>query len=192
MCAHSKEIIDKFRDLCDRLMQIWQMRKYLFDDNPDRSALFAPRNGFFFVHIQAVLQESWLHQLAKLHDPAVQGGAKGHINLSIDYMIEYGHWKPEVKVALNDLKTKMEVLAKPIRDARNKILAHNDLAVLLAGQELGGFNPGEDETYFLNLREFAHLVTTTALGEEQPFTTYDCVKTDVHVFMRAFLKGKLD
>ena len=192
MCAHSKQIIDKFGVLCGRLMQIWQMRKYLFDDNSNRSALFEPRNGIFFVNIQEVLQESWLHQLAKLHDPAVQGGAKGHINLSIDYMIEYGHWKPEVKVALNDLKTKMEVLAKPIRDARNKILAHNDLAVLLAEQELGGFDPGEDETYFLNLREFAHLVRTTALGEEQPFTTYDSVKTDVYVFMRAFLKGKLD
>ena len=169
MCAHSKVIIEKFCELCDRLMQVWQMRKYLFDQNPARGTLFAPRNGLFFVHLQDVLQENWLHQLAKLHDPAVQGGAKGHINLSIDYMIEYGHWKPEVKTELSDLKTKMEVLAKPIKDARNKILSHNDLAVLLDEKELGGFDLGEDEAYFLNLREFASLVRKAALGDEEPF-----------------------
>ena len=88
---------------------------------------------------------------------------------SIDYMIEYGHWKPEVKTELSDLKTKMEVLAKPIKDARNKILSHNDLAVLLDEKELGGFDLGEDEAYFLNLREFASLVRKAALGDEEPF-----------------------
>ena len=187
MCAHSKEVIEKFCELCDDLRQDWQMRKYLFDENPDSHILLEPRYGLFFKNLNLILQANWLHKLAKLHDPAVQGGTKGHINLSLDYIIEYGHWEPAVKVALSDLKLKMEVLAKPIRDARNKILAHNDLAVVLAGQSLGGFDAGEDEIYFLNLIKFASLVKTTALGEYGVFTTYDLIKTDVHVFMKHFL-----
>ena len=155
MCAHSKEVIDKFCTLCDRLIQVWQMRKYLFDENPDKVVFENPRNGLFFVHLQDVLQESWCIQLAKLHDPAVQGR---NINLSLDYMIERGHWEPEAKKELIGLKSKMEEsLAGPIRIARDKILAHNDEPTLLNSKDLGSFATGEDETYFLNLREFASL-----------------------------------
>ncbi len=34
----------------------------------------------------------WLHEPAKLRDPAVQGGAEGQINRAIDEVIEYGRW----------------------------------------------------------------------------------------------------
>ncbi len=81
----------------------------------------------------------------------------------------------------------MTLLAKPIRDVRNKILSHNDLAVLLSSKELGGFDPGEDESYFGMLHEFASLVRQTALGE--PFVYDDMVRSDVLVFMRTFLRG---
>lgn len=190
MSAHSKEVIDKFCELCDWLMQVWQTRKYLFDENPDEAALKEPRHAHFFYRLQVVLQENWLLQLAKLHDAAVQGGANGHINLSIDYIIEYGQWDPRTKSELIDLRSKLTSLAKPIRDARNKVLSHNDLAVLLASNDLGGFDPGEDEAYFLSLREFASLVRQTALGE--PFVYDDLIRNDISVFMQSFLRGARD
>ena len=92
MPAHSPEVVHKFCELCDWLMQVWQMRKYLFDENPEVAMLQRPRHAHFFYRLQVVLQENWLHQLAKLHDPAVQGGLRGHINLSLPYIIEYGQW----------------------------------------------------------------------------------------------------
>lgn len=187
MTAHSKQIIDEFCGLCDKLLQTWQMRKYLFDDNPNEGALKIPYHQHFFYRIQAVLQESWLHQLAKLHDPAVQGGSNGHVNLSIDYIIDYGKWEPKTKNELIELRTKMTALAKPIRDARNKILSHNDLVVLLESKELGGFDQGEDEIYFNNLRKFASLVSETGIGE--PFVYEDLVPNDVDAFMNCFLRG---
>ncbi len=82
------------------------------------------------------------------------------------------------------------MLAQPIRDARNKVLSHNDLAMLLASNDLGGFDPGEDEAYFLSLREFASLVRQTALGE--PFVYDDLIRNDVSVFMQSFLRGARD
>ncbi len=187
MSANSREVIEKFCGLCDWLLQIWQMRKFLFDENPFESVLREPRYAHFFYRIQVVLQEHWLHQLAKLHDPAVQGGATGHTNLSLDYIIEYGQWDTQTETKLKDLKSKMSCLAKRVRDARNKVLSHNDLVVLLTSKELGAFDPGEDEQYFIRLREFASLVTESVLGE--PFVYDDLVENDVSSFMHAFLRG---
>ncbi|MEZ5646688.1 MAG: hypothetical protein R3E94_02560 [Burkholderiaceae bacterium] len=187
MSAHSREVIEKFCGLCDWLLQVWQMRKFLFEENPNESVLREPRYANFFYRLQVVLQEHWLHQLAKLHDPAVQGGANGHINLSLDYLIEYGQWDTQTEAKLKDLKSEMSFLATPVRDARNKVLSHNDLAVLLRSKELGAFVPGEDEQYFIRLREFASLVTDSALGEQ--FVYDDLVENDVSSFMDAFLRG---
>ena len=92
MSAHSKVVIDKFCELCFWLHQSCQTRKSLFDENPDWDNLKQPHYEHFFWRLSVILQEYWLHQLAKLHDPAVQGG---NINLSIDYMIDYGQWDPK-------------------------------------------------------------------------------------------------
>ncbi|MBS1209263.1 MAG: hypothetical protein H6R19_1661 [Proteobacteria bacterium] len=187
MPAHSKEVINTFCELCDWLLQIWQTRKYLFDENPNEAALKTPRHAHFFYRLQVVLQEAWLHQLAKLHDPAVQGGSNGHINLSLNYIIEYGQWDHVTKTTLTDLLAEMSTLAKPIKDARNKVLSHNDLAVLLNATELGSFDAGADEIYFRKLHKFASLVSQTVLGE--PFVFDDLVQNDVDAFMKTFLLG---
>jgi hypothetical protein len=184
MSAHNKEVIDLFCQLCDWLMQIWQMRKFLFDENPDVGALKTARHQAFFYRLQEVLQEHWLHQLVKLHDPAVQSG---HINLSLEYIIEYGQWEAETEVRLVTLKSRLDMLAKPLRDARNRILSHNDLATLLAGSALGTFDPDADERYFEALRDFASVVREAALGE--PFVYDDMVRNDVRMFMHTFLRG---
>jgi hypothetical protein len=184
MSAHSKEVIERFCQLCDWLLQTWQMRKYLFDENPDVAALKNPRHDAFFYRLQEVLQEHWLHQLAKLHDPPVQSG---HINLSLDYIIEYGHWDGETKSTLINLKSQLALLAKPLRDARNKVLSHNDLATLLDGSALGEFDVGADERYFETLRDFASVVRQAALSE--PFVYDDMVRNDVAAFMHTFLRG---
>ena len=166
------------------------MRKFLFDENPNVQLLKDPRHAHFFYRLQEVLQENWLHHLAKLHDPAVQGGPKGHIdyNLSIDYMIEYGQWESAIRDQLELLQAKMVGLAKPIKDARNKVLSHNDLAVLLANTILGTFDPGEDEVYFEALKSFATIISEQVLGE--PFTYDDLVRNDVAIFMHDFAQGK--
>jgi len=188
MSSHSPAVAKKFCDLCDWLMQVYEMRKHLFDQNPNVAELRTPRHAHFFYRLQEVLQESWLHQLAKLHDPSVQGGPNGHINLSIPYIIEYGQWDSGTRDALVALQVQMNSLAKPVKDARNKILSHNDLGVLLAGTELGGFDPGADEVYFSALSAFATVVSESILGE--PFMRDDLVANDVEIFMHDFLRSK--
>lgn len=186
MPAHSKEVANKFCALCDWLFQSYQIRKYLIDENPDLDILKEARYEHFFQRLSIILQENWLHQLAKLHDPSVQNG---HINLSIEYMIDYGHWDAETQRLLTDLRDRMAILAKPIKDARNKLLSHNDLKIILQDAQLGSFERGQDDDYFCCLRQFASLVSEATVGE--PFLYDDLVRNDVEVFMTCFKLGRV-
>ena len=182
MSAHSKVVIDKFCELCLWLHQACQTRKFLFDENPDWDNLKQPHYEHFFWRLSVILQEYWLHQLSKLHDPAVQGG---NINLSIDYMIEYGQWDPKTECELKELRAKMATLAAPIKKARNKMLSHNDLAVILQSEELGSFEQGKDEEYFECLRQFASLV------QGELFVYDENVRNDSEFFMSCCNRGRI-
>ena len=122
-----------------------------------------------------------------MHDPARD--RNGNLNLSVDYIVECGEWDKETKSRLDELRTKMVGLAHKIKDARNKILSHNDLATMMDEKHLGAFDPGEDEHYFQYLCEFASLVKESVIGE--PFVYDNIVDNDVEVFMQCFKRGKI-
>jgi hypothetical protein len=186
MTYHSQDTVREFLKLCDWLFQSWQLRKYLFDENKDVAILKSPRHEHFFYSLQEIIQEHWLHQLAKLHDPAVQGS---NINLSIDYIIDFGGWDDQLKLKLKSLREGMSILSTPVKSARNKLLSHNDLRVILEEKgPLGGFNQGDDEIYFSCLHEFFNLVSENALS--QPFLYYNLVKNDVDAFISQFKRGE--
>jgi len=186
MTYHSEKTIEKFFGLCDWLIQTYEFRKYLFDENPDEEELRDPRHEHFFYRIQVVFQESWMHQLAKLHDPAVQGG---NINLTLEYIIEYGGWKQEFKDELMALKKRMDVLYPSIKVARNKLLSHNDYKTMIGLEEsFGYFKKGEDVSYFNTLIEFCENISQQVF--DKPFVYDDLVVNDVDVFMAQFIKGK--
>src|SRR3954471_1974846 len=127
MTDHKKTVIKEFLKICDWLLQTYQLRVYLFDKNPDLELLKSPMHGDFFYRIQEITQESWLHQLAKLHDPAVQNFNE---NLSINYIINLGDWSKNISEMLRRHEQTMLVLSEPIKKARNKLLSHNDLKAI--------------------------------------------------------------
>jgi hypothetical protein len=106
-------IVTKFRDLCVWLHETWLLRKYLFDKNPDLSILQQPCNEHFFCRLHTILQEYWLIQLAKLHNPAVQNN---RVNLTLDYIIEYGNWDAETLRELKQLQKTMTALIPSLDD----------------------------------------------------------------------------
>ncbi|WP_299267399.1 hypothetical protein [uncultured Psychrosphaera sp.] len=186
MSHHTEVVVKEFFKICDWLFQTYQMRKYLFDENPNVNKIRAPRHEHFFYRIQEVFQESWLHQLAKLHDPAVQGG---NINLSLDYIIEFGGWNEEEKSKLCSCVKEMESISKSVKKARNKLLSHNDLKTITEGVgEYGSFKSGEDIFYFNSLNKFCEIVSQSVLN--QPFVYDDLVQNDVDAFMTQFMRGE--
>lgn len=186
MSDHTKVVVKEFFKICDWLFQTYQMRKYLFDENPNLNTIRTPRHAHFFYRIQEVLQESWLHQLAKLHDPAVQSG---NINLSLDYIIELGGLSKDEKSKLCSYVKEMEKISKSVKRARNKLLSHNDLKTITEGvSEYGNFDLGDDVRYFSSLNEFCEIVSQSVLN--QPFIYDDLVQNDVDAFMTQFMRGE--
>jgi hypothetical protein len=114
MTQHSKEVVEQFNRLCIWAHQSWQTRKFLFDKNPDLDALKGPHYAHFFVRLSYIVQEYWMQQVAKLHDPAIQSGQN---NLSIDYMIDHGQWDAATKAQLAELRDKMLPFANKTDEA---------------------------------------------------------------------------
>ena len=179
-----KSVIEEFCSHCDWTYQCWMMRKHLYDENPDERLLRHPHHHFFFTRLEKILQEYWLQEVAKLHDPATQYGFD---NLSVDYILNSGQWPDNLKSKLQKLKDEMSKFSMSLRDVRNKLLSHKDKDTIVSGVTLGGFNAGEDVTYFKSLEEFVSEVHNYVLGT--PYLFDDLVKNDIEIFMATFSKG---
>jgi hypothetical protein len=107
----------------------------------------------------------------------------GKETLSLEYVMDYGEWKPGVLEKLKSLEIKLNAFAWQIRDVRNKVLSHNDLGSIVAGANLGTFNKGEDEYYFESLQEFVNIIHNEVVGGPWPFD--DLVINDVAAFLAA-------
>ncbi|HLP97758.1 MAG TPA: hypothetical protein VK149_04875 [Sideroxyarcus sp.] len=184
MTTLTPEVVKKFCEHCDWAEQCWLLRKNLFDDNPAQQALFSPRHAHFFNRLALILQEHWLHEVAKLHDPARQSG---RWNLSINYIFENGGWSSDVREKLERIKVQLSSLAGAIRVARNRLLSHHDLEIILSGELLGEFEEGSDIAYFEALREYASTVHEAVLGE--PFLFEGLTRNDVEAFISQFQRG---
>lgn len=180
MSALTSQIVDEFWEICNATHEAWLARRGLFEDNAELEQLGRTHCGTFFGHLSIVTQRDTLHQIAKLHDPA---GQIGHTNLSLAYVAEYGLWDRETRMRLNALKGKLDAFAALIRQARNKLTAHNDLATILAGQPIGQFPLGADIEYFRNLQEFVDIVA----GGQRPFN--DLIRKDALVFVESLVRG---
>ncbi len=133
-------------------------------------------SGGALARLSIVAHEYCLLQIAKLHDPAIQGGKS---NLTLRYIIEYGGWDQGTVEKLKMLCVELEAFAQEIRDARNQILSHNDLIAIIAGTPLGAFEQDKDVRYFDCLQEFVDLVHDETIGGPYPFN--DLAKDDAVV-----------
>jgi len=167
MPALSPEIVKKFCGLCNWVHESWQMFRIFFDKNPKVKLFDYYKFPLYFQYLALSTKEHSLFQIVKLHDPAVQGK---DINLSIDYIISYGGWNPEVTSKLEELRRKLEELATFIKPVRNKLYSHFDLATILKGEPIGGFPPGRDEEYFENLQEFMNIIHGEIIGGPHPYS----------------------
>jgi hypothetical protein len=148
----------------------------LFEDNAKLELLSRTHCAQFLANLGTVTQRDLLHQIAKLHDPTKQ---LGQSNLSIGFIIDNGFWDRETRMRLSMLKAKLDAFASLLKDARNKLTAHNDLATILAGQPLGQFPIGADIECFKNLQDLVDIVA----GSPRPFN--DLVRNDARLFVEA-------
>jgi hypothetical protein len=157
-------------------MKSWVTHKLLFDGNkiPERSVGKAVE---FTNRLSKITQEYCLMQIAKLHDPAIQGNSA---NLTVDYIIRFGEWGDrEEKV--QQISRRLRDLWERLRPARNKILAHNDLEALMVDAPLGAFPEGTDDEYIAALQDLVNEVHEKWVGDPYPFN--DLAQADVQEFL---------
>ena|SRR3990167_239924 len=184
MANLDEKTIKAFCEHCDWAYQCWMFRRHLYDENPMEKLLKHPNHCYFFTRLEKILQEYWLLEVVKLHDPARQFGSE---NLTVEYVLETGKWPQSLKIELNKLKIELDTFAGSLRSARNKLLSHKDKKAILSGKALGEFKQGEDESYFNALMQFASLAHNHITGI--PYLFDDFTESDVSVFMETFSKG---
>ena len=76
----SKDIALKFCELCNWVYETWVTHKFLFDENKTPADNIG-KSPYFTNRLSIITQEYCLQQIAKLHDPAIQGNSS---NLTVD------------------------------------------------------------------------------------------------------------
>ena len=165
--------IKAFCGLCNDAYVAWRLHKGVFNGN-----LRTTKCDEFMRRLSSVTQEYALHQIVKLHDPAVQSGG---INLTIDYVVDYGGWDTKTLRQLERIRARLNRLPAQLKKARNKILSHNDLKAILDGTDLGAFDKGLDDRYFRDLQSFVNIAHDRASSGPYPFD--DLVNVDVREFL---------
>jgi HEPN superfamily AbiU2-like protein len=166
MKALTNEVSSHFCHCCQWAFVCWKSYCTLFPPDFGEHHIKTPEIARGLHVVNFACQEHYLHEICKLHDPAVQ---QGQINLGIDYIVRYGGWKSPVQDELAQLQVKLDGFASRLRTARNKILSHNDLENILLESTLGGFPAGEDVKYFENLQVFVNIVHRNTIGGDFVF-----------------------
>jgi hypothetical protein len=179
----SERIIREFHGLCNHAYDAWITHRTLFDDNPRVRELDGHGMAPFFSRLFSITQEYSLHQIAKLHDPAVQ---MGRANLTLEYMLRFGAWDGPTTVALEGMKRELDEFARHLKSLRNRSLSHNDLEAILSNEPLGAFPADTDKRYFTSLQQFVNTAHDAAIGGPLPF--HVMAEGDVFMFLKRLLR----
>ena len=164
-----------FCNLCQWVYECWLTHSHLLERLPQRleEERGVPIGEFLETPIGRCLgrlnelsQEYGLLQIAKLHDPACQGNNE---NLSIDFFAKQDFWSDEELEIIAGIADELDSLYEKLKDARNKILAHNDRSVFANDAPLGSFAEGEDEGYFGALGRLCSMIWNKFPNQNRPY-----------------------
>ena len=162
----------------------WEILRRLAKHHEEDDTLKAPRFGHFFHYINGAIIDGLFLAVGRLHDPAC---SQGHANLSVNFLMEHPELASGTREKLETLTTTMADFAKIVKDPRNKLLAHNDLASIALSGNMGDFLPCRGDIYIECLRQFARTVSEDIRSE--PFTYDDIAANDVSAVVRVLALG---
>jgi hypothetical protein len=178
--------IKKFCDLCVWVHQVWMTRKIVFEGDGNIARFDELHFASYLRMLSVITQEYVLLQISMLHDPAVQGQNE---NLTLERVVAAGPWDLQTKASLEQRKNELDRFAGYLRLARNKVLAHIDLASSLGGISHGAFPDGADEQYFVGLQRFVDIAHDATFGGPHPLRiASEC--SDAQAFVAALVGAR--
>lgn len=157
---NAKRAVKKFCDHVFWLRIVRHIYEELFE-NKDSHALMEKAAPSFFDDLNTILQNYLLLEFAKITDPSKSGKKE---NFTVENLLTTVDWPQSAKENLAILNEKTKKFRVHVLDARNKLLAHMDKGVFLAGDLLGGFPEGEDEVFLNALEEICNITHEASFG----------------------------
>lgn len=184
MIQLTPELTKDFHSLCEWTHHAWLMHKTI-ETSPQTDQLMKGRCKEFLHHLSRITQEYSLQQIAKLHDPALQGSKS---NLTLDFVIRFGKWDEATVATLSGLRDEMaRLVGNPVKGSRNMVLSHNDVETIAKETVHGQFESGADDRYFELLQQFVDIVNDKSFGGPAPFSEF--AVSDTQVFLEALVRG---
>jgi hypothetical protein len=158
----AKKNVETFCDQVFWIKKIRRLFKELFENEQavflmDKTALS------FFNDVGEIVHKYLLLECAKITDPAE---TYKNENLTVDNLIESINWPEDVMEELTLLRDeKISPFRRYIRDARIKLLAHNDKQTVLAERKLGEFPEEGDMEFLKALEKFCNIIHKACFGE---------------------------
>jgi hypothetical protein len=119
----------------------------------------------FFGELQNVLIHYILLQMCALTDPSTSTvrGQKLE-NLTINNLADTIEWTPTTQAVIKSNVARLNEIVEPIREARNKIIAHSDKDTALTDKTHGAFPKGHDALFFDLLAEVVNAMHEELFG----------------------------
>ena len=164
-----------FCGVCQWVYECWTTHANLFECLPkhlrdQRSVTWADFSetpyGRCLDRLNTISQAHSILQMAKLHDPAVQGRNE---NLSIDFFVKQTFWSEDETPKIQEIALDLHGFSGPISDARNKFLTHNDRSAFAENLRLGAFPEGDDEKYFHTLGQLCSMIWNKFPNRNRPY-----------------------
>lgn len=151
---------------------VWTIYKYhhgLFE-NEASQRLLEKFGHQFFSHLQLVVIEYLYIKMCALTERAkTRVGGKEIENLTLDNLLAREVWPEEILRTLEGKINRLKEITIPIRQARDKIIAHVDMETAVKNLTLGAFPDGEDEEFFRLLQEVVDIMHEQLYGGPGPF-----------------------
>jgi hypothetical protein len=150
---------------------VWVMLQQLFDGTAKNARLIRHTGASFFMAVRKAMRDSIVLSVARLTDPPRTGRKE---NASLPALLEKTRecGAPALVVELELLMGEIKTLAEPIRDRRNRALAHADLetALLIHPDPLPGISFALLEELSSKIADFLNRITRHFLRSETRFT----------------------
>lgn len=132
-----------FINQCTWVWTIYEYYNSLYETNQETLDLLEDCSYDFFYDLQIILSEYLILNMCCLTDPVFSGNDQTKENLTINNLLETLPLPPEIKSTLQGKVDDLKKITEPLKDARNKIIAHADKQVYLSNQTLGALKKEE-------------------------------------------------
>jgi AbiU2 len=150
-----------FREECIQLRNLLNTFQSLYEGDAETNELLQKSAGLFFGDLNGWLIELLVLKLCRLTDSA---NSFGKDNLTVAYLVDGLRAGDKLSSKIESIAARINAHGAMLRDARNKVVAHADLASFQKQIGYGQHTREESEDFFMNLNKFTDLVGE-ALGQ---------------------------